>query len=428
MDLVLEFLAGTWAVLGEMAPWLLFGFLVAGVLSVYVDPDWLERNLGGDGLGSIFKASLFGVPLPLCSCGVIPVAASLRAHGAGRPATAAFLLSTPQTGVDSILVTWSLLGPVFAVFRPLTALATGLLGGGLIRLAGPPEGRDATTDAKADTVACTDSCCDGPDGAAGGKIVRSLRYGLLVLPRDIGPALVIGVLIAGALGVLFRPDQLEVWIGGGLVSILLMMLAGVPVYVCATASVPIAAGLMHAGASPGAALAFLIAGPATNAAALTTVWKVLGRRSAILYLATVALSAVACGLILDWLMPLVADSVPVNDGAGHVHGGGGVATHFWALLLVAVLLSSRFRPIAVTEGAGSTEDESMTEEITLRISGMNCSHCQDSVRRALSECAGVERADVDLDGGRALISGRGVSMTDLVAAVDRLGFKALSAG
>ncbi|MCW8984782.1 MAG: permease, partial [Thermoanaerobaculales bacterium] len=127
MELLLTFATASWAVFGAMAPYLLLGFAVAGLLSVVISAEWVERHLGGNGLGQVVKASLFGVPLPLCSCGVIPVAASLRQHGAGRSATTAFLLSTPQTGVDSILVTWTMLGPLFAIFRPVAALVTGLL-------------------------------------------------------------------------------------------------------------------------------------------------------------------------------------------------------------------------------------------------------------------------------------------------------------
>ncbi|GAG17782.1 unnamed protein product, partial [marine sediment metagenome] len=255
------------------------GFLVAGALSVCVSPAWVERHLGGRGLGPVLKASLLGVPLPLCSCGVIPVSASIHRHGASRAATTSFLLSTPQTGVDSIAVTYALLGPVFAVFRPVAALLTGFIGGGLVQLLGDP-GRTNGTN-KVEPPTCTDSCCTGHRDE--NMFLRILRYGFVTLPRDIGLALLLGILVAGAMAALVPQDSLNAYIGGGLLSILLLMAAGVPVYVCATASVPIAAGFMHMGASPGAALAFLIAGPATNAATFTTIWKVLGQRTAILY-------------------------------------------------------------------------------------------------------------------------------------------------
>jgi len=358
----------SWLVLGQMAPYLLLGFLVAGLLSVGISPAWVERRLGRRGLGPVITASLVGVPLPLCSCGVIPVAASIRRHGASRGATTAFLLSTPQTGVDSIAVTYALLGPVFAIFRPLVALVTGIVGGFVVQLfdradeqneapdsssdpcadgchdAGADGGADAcptcSNDAPADAPqgTCTEACCEG--GRQGSVIVRALRYGLVTLPRDIGPALIVGILVAGAIGALVPEDLLGDYVGGGVLSILLAMAAGMPIYVCATASVPIAVGLIHLGASPGAALAFLIAGPATNAATLTTAWRVLGRRATIVYLATVAVSAVVCGLLLDWLIPTVGAAAPQLGGGHHAEPAGHWLSSASAVVMLAVLVLS----------------------------------------------------------------------------------------
>jgi uncharacterized protein len=329
----------SWAVLGDMAPYLLFGFGVAGVLSVVVSPEWVQRHLGAAGLRSVVKASLWGVPLPLCSCGVIPVAASMRRHGASRAATTAFLLSTPQTGVDSIAVTYALLGPVFAIFRPISALVCGLVGGVLVMLLGESRGNGA---APAEVPKCVEECCTGDRSRH--ILVRAARYGLVTLPRDLGVALLVGVLLAGAMAALAPPNGLQVYLGGGIASILLMMLVGIPLYVCATASVPIAAGLMYLGASPGAALAFLIAGPASNAAAFTTIWKVLGRRTALLYLLTVALSAVACGLLLNMLVPLVQSWLPRLATGVQAPEEGGWWSSAWAIVLLAVLAMSYIVP------------------------------------------------------------------------------------
>ena len=261
------------------------------------------------------------------------MSASIRRHGASRGATVSFLLSTPQTGVDSIAVTYALLGPIFAIFRPVAALVTGIVGGGLVQLLGEANGADVAEKPQAPVR--TDSCCAGKHDRD--KLVGALRYGFVTLPRDIGLALIVGIIIAGVMATLVPQDRLEAYIGGGISSILLLMAAGVPLYICATASVPIAAGLMHVGASPGAALAFLIAGPATNAAAFTTIWKVLGRRTAIVYLITVAASAVACGLLLDWLVGALEATLPVADGQAHAIAEGGWFYHGAALMLLAVL-------------------------------------------------------------------------------------------
>lgn len=367
-NIAVEILWQSWLVLGQMAPYLLLGFLVAGLLSVGISPAWVERRLGRRGVGPVITASLVGVPLPLCSCGVIPVAASIRRHGASRGATTAFLLSTPQTGVDSIAVTYALLGPVFAVFRPLVALVTGIVGGFLVQRFDRADERNGAADSGSDPCAdgchdagadpdadacpscsndapahalqatCTEACCEG--GRQGSVIVRALRYGFVTLPRDIGPALIVGILVAGAIGALVPEAQLRAYVGGGVLSILLAMAAGVPIYVCATASVPIAAGLIHLGASPGAALAFLIAGPATNAATLTTAWRVLGRRATLVYLGTVAVSAVACGLLLDWLIPTVGAAAPRLGGGSHADPTDHWLSGIGAAAMLAVLVLS----------------------------------------------------------------------------------------
>jgi len=253
-----------WRVLGEMSPYLLFGFLVAGVLSVVVRPETVERHLGGHGLWPIVKASAFGVPLPLCSCGVIPVAASLRKHGASRGATTSFLISTPQTGVDSIFVTLSLLGPVVAIFRPIAALVSGVIGGSVVSLS---QGDDVSSSRAEEK--CQDVCCTGDTGR--GKFLRILSYGFVTLPRDIARAIIVGLALAGIISVLVPSDFFAGALGQGITGMLVMMAFGIPVYVCATASVPIAAALIAKGASPGAAIVFLMTGPATNAAAIATI-------------------------------------------------------------------------------------------------------------------------------------------------------------
>ena len=293
-----------WYTLCEMAPYLLFGFLIAGLLSVLVSPELVERHLGGRGIWPIFKASLFGVPLPLCSCGVIPVAASLRRHGASKGATTAFLLSTPQTGVDSIMVTFSLLGPVFAVFRPLAAFITGLVGGSIVEAIGTSGKGEAKSEP------CSDECCCPVGGQS--RLVRALRYGFMVLPSEIGRPLLIGLLVAGGISAFVPSSFFAETIGTGILAMLVMMILGIPVYVCATASIPIAAAMMVKGISPGAALVFLMTGPATNAAAIATLWKVLGKQTALIYLGVVAVSALGSGLLLDYVFRIG------NIAPGHV--------------------------------------------------------------------------------------------------------------
>ena len=400
-----------WDNLLDMAPYLLFGFFVAGVLYVLIPAAMVERHLGGRGIWPVVKAAAFGVPLPLCSCGVIPVSASLRKHGASRGATAAFLLSTPQTGVDSIMVTLSLLGPVFAVFRAVAAFLTGILGGMLIDIFDPAgKGDRHPTDAHEDDDCAVGSKGQGPWKALG----RMLSYGFVMLPRDIGKSLLIGLVLAGLIAAAVPADLAQA-AGTGFLGMLVMMALGIPIYVCATASVPIAAALMAKGVSPGAAFAFLVTGPATNAATIAVIWKTMGRRTAILYLISVAVAALGFGALLD----LIYVKTGTASLPQHVHE---MLPHALKLASAIVLLSVvgvalLWRPKPKAPAAGKEANL-----IELTIKGMTCSHCVQAVTRALRECKGVTSVSVDLKSGKAAIGGDALDAQALRKAVESLGY------
>lgn len=391
-----------------MAPYLLFGFVIAGALSVFISAETVERHLGKRGFWSTFKAALFGVPLPLCSCGVIPVGASIHRHGASRGATVSFLLSTPQTGVDSILATYGMLGPVLAIFRPIVAFVSGLFGGILVDAITPPETKDIAEkeahDINVDAGAsCSGECCTPEPSES--RFHRAVVYGLVTLPRDIARALVIGIFIAGAMGVLIDNQAFAAYLGRGsgianeLLAMFIMMIVGLPVYVCATASIPVALAFIAAGASPGAALVFLMTGPATNAATISTIWKTMGRRTAVAYISTVAVTAVIAGLLLNQFVT----STAIMDHVHH-HGTAEVAwwetASKWAMLVVLVwsVASKYIRRKAHHIETG----ESMRK---FKVVGMSCGHCQKAVEVALKEVSKVEDVEVDLDSGIALIKG-----------------------
>jgi uncharacterized membrane protein YraQ (UPF0718 family)/copper chaperone CopZ len=414
---LIEIIREFWVILSEMSPYLLFGFIMAGSLYVLIPTSFVERHLGGRGLLASIKASAFGVPLPLCSCGVIPVAASLRRSGASRAATTAFLLSTPQTGVDSILVTYSLLGLIFAIFRPVAAFINGILGGWLVQaLVSDVDGEDKPVPPV--EIGCSvDSCTCGGKTHVGKehKFIRAVKYGFIELPRDIGKALVIGLVIAVVISVLVPENALSHYVGQGIFGMLLMMAIGIPLYVCATASVPIAAAFIAAGFSPGAALVFLMTGPATNAATVAVIWKTMGRKTAFIYLGTVAISALIFGYILDLIY--IKTGVSPNAPMGTM-----LPEWFRSLcsvLLLAILVYSFISKPEIHEMESSMD----SEKLNLKVTGMHCSHCSTAVRKALLSSPGVEDASVDHTTGNVVIVGKNFDLDAIKKSIAELGYK-----
>jgi uncharacterized membrane protein YraQ (UPF0718 family) len=362
MDMPVKFTFEVWATLCQMAPYLLFGFLCAGLLSVLISEEKVEQHLGGKGFKPVLKATLFGIPLPLCSCGVIPVFASLRKKGAGKGAATSFLISTPQTGVDSILVTYSLLGPVFAIFRPLAALVSGIIGGMLVDVFGGETKQSSTgilsvNPVKGETPkesACCcheekEKCCAGKDGRIG-ILKRILAYGFVTLMDDVAKSLLAGILIAAAISLMVPENWFaSMAIGTGFIGMLVMMLFGIPLYVCATSSVPIAAVLIAKGVSPGAAFVFLMTGPATNAAAIAIVWNLIGRRSALIYLGTLMVSALAFGLLLDNINVLTSGAL---SGPCHHEPGLTLLEHISAMILISLMAISLGKSLFARKSKG----------------------------------------------------------------------------
>ena len=413
IDTAVKILREFWYVLAEMAPYLLFGFIVAGILSVTVSQRIVEKHLG-HGFSAIVKAAVLGIPLPLCSCGVIPVAASIRRHGASRGATLSFLLSTPQSGVDSIMVTYSLLGPVFAIFRPIAALITGLIGGLLVKVFGEKE----ETRAELPVLGQVSTGSQDVDSQKN-PAVRALEYGFVSLPQDIGRSLIIGLAIAGLITAVVPDDFFMGLVGAGVVSMVVMMAVGVPIYVCATASVPVAAALMMKGFSPGAALVFLIAGPATNAAAVATIWRVLGKRTTIVYLLTVAGAALASGLLLNEIFQMTGEHMLHEHSAFLPNWIGDIS----AVALLLILINAVVSPYIFRT---KLEVDSMADTKVFTVEGMTCNHCAANVERAIKEVQGVTDVKVDLTGKRAAVSGDDIDSEKVKDAVEGAGYKVVS--
>lgn len=388
------------AILNEMSPYILLGFLVAGLLHVFVSPEVMGRHLAGKGWRPVLKAALLGVPLPLCSCGVLPAAISLRRSGAGRGATTSFLIATPQTGVDSIAATWSLLGLPMAVLRPVAALVGSAVGGIAVdRCTGEEE---AVADlSQPESAARHDHSHD----SLLHRICEAVRYGMVDMVGSVGKWLVIGLVVA-ALITVFVPESLFTSLSRyPLLAMLTVVIVAVPMYICATGSIPIALSLMMKGLSPGIAFVMLMAGPAANFASMLLLSRTQGRRATAIYIGTVVLTAIAFGLIIDCLLPA---QWFVPDMSAHMHAHGGHGAFGWfntacSALLVGLLVYSAVKVQFLVK----TNNQIYTnmESKKYQVKGMNCPHCKASVERAVGNIEGVEAVVVDLSSGITTVTG-----------------------
>lgn len=289
----------------ESAPFLLFGMLMAGIINQIVPKKWINKTLGNN--NSVFTAAVIGAPLPLCSCSVIPVAMGIRRSGASKASTASFLVATPETGVDSIGVTYALMGPVMTVARPVAAIFSALITGSLVAVFGSKEMRannNALEQAKDNSAhASHSSCCSKQHTASqsiGQKLWSAVHFGFGQLLRDFMLWFLLGLFFA-ALMTTYLPQDFITQYANGLLAMLVAVLISIPMYICATASTPIAVGLLLAGISPGAALVFMLTGPATNIATLMAIKNELGKRELAIYLLGIVFSALAAGISLDYL-------------------------------------------------------------------------------------------------------------------------------
>ena len=320
MNFFFQILGESWQLLREASIYVLFGIMVAGMLRIFLSPGTVLRHLGQGRFRSVFKASLLGIPIPLCSCGVLPAAASLKKQGANKGATTAFLISTPESGVDSVALTYALLDPVMTVARPAAAFATATAAGLSENLLSK---EDEEHKAQPDLSCPVDGCCDGQEclpedhlshHTFSEKLRAGLGYALNDLWNDIAVWFLIGIFLAGLITTLVPEDALTRYLGGGLPSMLIMLAVGIPLYICATASTPIAAALILKGVSPGAALVFLLVGPATNVTSLTVLLGILGKRATAIYLTAIAISAVVFGLALDQVYAILGISAQAMAG------------------------------------------------------------------------------------------------------------------
>ena len=405
MDYVLLYFESLWLLVAEMAPFLLLGFLFAGILHIGVSQNFIKKHLGNNKFSSVFKAALFGIPLPLCSCGVIPTGISLHKNGAAKAPTVSFLISTPQTGVDSIMFTWSMLGLPFAIVRPIIALISGILGGGFTSLI------------EKETIQVPSLDLKEKNKQSVNPWRRLLHYGFVELPGDIAKWLSIGLLLAALLDVLIPVGSLNALSDNAFLELGLVLLVSVPLYVCATGSIPIAAVMLMKGLSPGAALVFLMAGPATNVATITVIAKSMGKRTLGAYLSSIISGALLFGFLINSYLPAEWFHLGILTET-HAHKHLNIFYHISGIVLVLILAFSYFYP-----KLNRKNNKLMQKDFTLFVSGMNCKHCQNSVKTNLEQFDGVEEVSVNLETGEVNIQANELDMNLVYEKVRSLGFE-----
>ena len=402
-----DFIESISALFIEIAPYLILGFIISGVLYIFTSKEMISNNVGTPGFMSSFKASILGVPMPLCSCGVIPVAASMYKRGASKGATLSFLISTPQTGIDSILITLNQMGVQFAIIRPIIALITGVIGG----LFGDWGGnKDYQTKAQIKHTHQSKTIIDG------------LKYAFITLPKDLINPFMKGLIISGIIAVLlpegfFIKNNLT-----GITGMIIIALASVPMYVCATASVPIAMSLIiQGGLEPGAAFVFLMAGPATNAATISVIMNSLGKKIVYIYVSVIFVSAIISGLIINAYQHLI--ELPIHLSHNHTHN------IFWnvfsdmsvfLMLIIAwyTIIGSPF----INKNKIKESDVIKKFDLTLIVKGMTCNHCKETAMSAIEDCQGIEKVEIDLESGKTMISGKTIDEKEIIESINSVGF------
>jgi uncharacterized membrane protein YraQ (UPF0718 family)/copper chaperone CopZ len=419
---MIDFLAQIWIVFVEMSPYLLLGISFVALLDLFISKNFITKQVGTNNLASIIKTAIFGIPLPLCSCGVVPTSVYLEKSGASKPSVVSFLISTPQTGIDSIVATYGMLGPVFAVFRPVAAFIMGIVGG-IVTYFFQKNGKDAKT--KKINLNLVEIPLENKEKNFWTKSKKSLRYAFIEFIDDISTQFLVGLIIAGAIS-FFLPNDFfaSVFKGNEVVGMAVVILFAIPMYVCATASIPIAMSLMMKGFSPGIAYVFLVAGPVTNAASISILSKVLGKKLLVVYVSTVIVLAVLFGVLLNWIFSVTG--IDPHSQMNHIHlHNHSVAFSIWdyifALFFLILLLSSYYRKL-YNKFKGVKMSEAGKISGIYKIEGMTCNHCVMNVEKAIRSVAGVENVEVNLSGGYAKIDGN-FSVDDVKNAVEAIGYK-----
>lgn len=403
----------------EMSIWLMLGFLFAGILHVFINRETIARLIGKSDFKSIFTAAMLGVPLPLCSCGVIPTALAIQKNGASKSSTISFLIATPQTGVDSIFATYSLLGLPFAIVRPIAALVTGILGGYASKFFISEETAQPPVTQKTDTASEPKKF----------SLKAVFSYGFVEFMDDLSKWLLIGLSLAAVISIAIPDDFFQSNFNSPILQMLAVLAVAIPTYVCATGSIPIAMALMMKGLSPGAALVFLMAGPAINIASITVIGKALGRKALIAYIGAIATGAMVAGLLIDYLLPAGMFALPANhmEHAEHHHQ----LVPYWieqlaAIILGVLLVSSLLRKSGIIKKIQKMNFSFENQEtVQLKVTGMSCNHCVMTVEKTLKKLDNIEFVEADFSAETVKITGKNVDLSKVQSEIEQLGYTCL---
>ena len=401
MTFINDYFQALWSVLLELSPPLAGGLILAGVIHLFLPAGFIHKTLSRRGLSSVFKSVLVGVPLPLCSCGVVPTALGLRKDGASNGATTAFLISTPQTGVDSILVSANFLGWPFALFKVITAFVTGMIGGFIADHADKPS-----------AIAENHSGIYQPTPKTWGEF---WHYTVVDLYGAIEKWIILGVLLAALITAMTPQNYFaDLSITQGFTGMFIMLAISIPLYVCATGSVPIAASLVVAGMPLATALVFLMAGPATNIATIGAIYRTLGPRLLGVYLATVIVMSIGFAMLFE---SLFAEQVIVTM---HQHSDNllGILSFILLAFVTLWLYYDRHHQRKLKLQTFMENDMG----ITLNVDGMSCQHCVANVKKSLESVSGVTDATPDLDSGKVLINGDNLNTDQLIKTITEAGY------
>lgn len=423
MDFTYNFIIDFVATLCEMAPFLLIGFAFAGILYAFLPQQTIHRYFGGSPLGSSMRAALLGVPLPLCSCGVIPTSMAFYKNGASKGSTVSLLIATPQTGVDSILATYSMMGLPFAIIRPVVAFVTGIIGGWVEGVRDQKSHHEGQTQIDIDDDENYFNEENQVRGNFGHRCVVAFKYGFYDFLGDIAKWLLVGLVLAALITTLIPKDFISSLNLPPILQMLLVLIIAIPLYVCATGSIPLAASFIAVGLSPGAAFVFLMAGPATNAATITVLNKFLGKKTLITYLLSIICGAVIGGLIIEYALPHEwfshTSGIMCANCLGTEHLGlvSIVCGAVLSLLIIVAFIGKRIE----TKKSLAKINNTMQTAV-FNVTNMTCSHCKANVERSAMGIEGVETAVADLQAKTLTVCGTSFDPTHVLNAVEKAGY------